>query len=74
MRYKGRYWKGRIDSEEKQDPFEFTIEVDPNETDPDKKAIEKAKIFVMCELESTATAIIIENPQILIGDKWVNLA
>ena len=73
MKYKGRYWKRRVDSEERQGPIEFSIEVSPDEVDPDKKAIEKAQRFVMCDLECTTTAIAIEGPQLLVGDQWVGL-
>ena len=73
MEYKGRYWKRRIDSEERQGPIGFSIIVSPDEIDPDKKAIEKAKLHVMCDLECTTTATIIEDPQILISGQWIGL-
>ena len=73
MKYTGRYWKRRVGFEEKEGPFEFYIEVDVNEAEPDKKAIEKAKMFVMCDLECTTTAVAIEDPQLKVGDQWVSL-
>jgi hypothetical protein len=73
MKYMGKYWKRQLSSDEKEGPIEFFIEVDPNEPDPDKKAIKKAKLFVMCDFECTTTAVIIEDPQLQVGVQWVSL-
>lgn len=73
MKFKGRYWKRGLGSEEDRGPFEFLIEVSREEPDLYKKAIEEAKLYVMCELESVPTTIQIINPQLLLGDQWVSL-
>jgi len=65
--YTGRYWKRIINSKEKQGPFEFPIEANSS-----VEAINKAKEFIRCNLE-TITASVIENPQLLVEGCWIPL-
>jgi hypothetical protein len=68
MEYEGRYWRRIIPEKEvREPPVKFTVQAGSN-----KEAIEKALDFIMFDAECTTTAMV-ENPQLLVGDKWVNL-